>query len=48
MFQSNSFKEDDSCALHSSKKVEVCFNIISNLEVTTRVSANNVRGDLFS
>ena len=31
----------------SSEKVAVCFNIISNLAVTTRVSVNNVRADLF-
>ena len=31
----------------SSKKVVVCFTIISNLAVTTRVSVNNVRADLF-
>ena len=31
----------------SSKKVMVCFTIISNLAVTTHVSVNNVRADLF-
>ena len=31
----------------SSKKVAVCFTIISNLAVTTHVSVNNVRADLF-
>ena len=32
----------------SSKKVAVCFTIIRNLTVTTHVSVNNVRADLFS
>ena len=31
----------------SCKKVAVCFTIISNLTVTTRISANNVREVLF-
>ena len=31
----------------SSKKVAVCFTIISNLAVATRASVNNVRADLF-
>ena len=31
----------------SSKRVAVCFTMISNLAVTTRVSVNNVRADLF-
>ena len=30
-----------------SKKVAVCFTIISNLAVTTHVSVNNIRADLF-
>ena len=29
------------------KKMAVCFTIISNLTVTTRVSVNNVRADIF-
>ena len=31
----------------SGKKVAVCFTIKRNLAVTTRVSVNNVRSDLF-
>ena len=31
----------------SSKKVEVCFTILSNLALTTRVSVNNNKADLF-
>ena len=31
----------------SSKKVTVCFTILSNLAVTARVSVNNLRVDLF-
>ena len=54
MFKLNSFHGNDfPVKLHThmlfstSKKGEVYFTIISNLAVTTRVSVNNVRADLF-
>ena len=31
----------------SNKNVAPCFTLISNIAVTTRVSVNNVRADLF-
>ena len=39
--------EISKCLAALVKKVVVCFTIISNLAVTTHISVNNVRADLF-